>query len=353
LARRGARFDLDAKEQRKVQVERELEQPQVWADRAKAEALGRELGALTRSLAAWTRVKNDAELVGELLAVASTEKEHAEAEELLGSAEAAFAVLEVDRLFSGDYDGAPALLSIHAGAGGTDAQDWAEMLARMYVRLAESMGWKSEVLDETRGTEAGIKSLTMRVVGEHAYGWLKTEAGVHRLVRQSPFNADALRQTSFALIDVVPELTDDVDGVELKPEELRIDTFMSGGKGGQSVNTTYSAVRIVHVPTGITVQCQNERSQLQNKATAMSMLRGRLLQRRLEERAKELAAVRGEVAKAEWGSQIRSYVLHPYRMVKDHRTEHETANTQAVLDGDVRPFMEARLRQLAQASPSI
>lgn len=325
-----------------------MQNPELWADRAKAEALGREVGALTRSLNQWKGLRNDAQLAQELLDVAVNEKEIAEALAILEMSETVFSALEVERLFSGSYDSAPALLSVHAGAGGTDAQDWAEMLARMYVRLSEEMGWTCEKLSETRGGEAGMKSATFRLVGEHAYGWLKTEAGTHRLVRLSPFNADALRQTSFALVDVVPELENDVEGVELNPDELRIDTFMAGGKGGQSVNTTYSAVRIVHIPTGITVQCQNERSQSQNKDMAMKILRGRLVQAKLAEQEKELQAVRGVVASAQWGSQMRSYVLHPYRLVKDHRTEVETADTEGVLNGNLRPFMEARLKQLAQ-----
>lgn len=254
---------------------------------------------------------------------------------------------EFELLFSGEYDARPAILAIHAGAGGTDAQDWAEMLMRMFVRYAEQKGWSVRLVDESRGGEAGIKSVTMIIDGRYAYGHLRGEAGVHRLVRQSPFNADGLRQTSFALIEVLPELDETVQ-VDIKPDDLRIDTFMSGGKGGQSVNTTYSAVRVVHLPTGITVSCQNERSQAQNKAVAMNILRAKLLKLQEEERQKEKQKLRGAFQSAEWGNQIRSYVLHPYKMVKDHRTEAETSDPEAVLDGQLDMFIESELRWQAK-----
>jgi len=283
----------------------------------------------------------------ELIDIADKEKDssfESEAEKKLVELEKRFAGMEFAMLFNGEYDAANAVISIHAGAGGTDAQDWAEMLMRMYFRYAEKKVWKVKLLDESRGTEAGIKSATFMVEGRHAYGHLKGEAGVHRLVRLSPFNADSLRQTSFALVEVLPELDDKVQ-IEIKPDDLRIDTFMSGGKGGQSVNTTYSAVRIVHLPTKITVSCQNERSQMQNREMAMKILKAKLLQLKEQEALQEREQLRGEFHSAEWGSQIRSYVLQPYRMVKDLRTGYETSDTDGVLDGDLDAFVEAELRQ--------
>ncbi len=315
-------------------------------NRADAQSVSQAFGTLRQEIQTWVTLKDDIQTLEALIeeATANDEPTLHECEAQLAQLEQQFSALEIQTLFTGKYDGNHAIVSIHAGAGGADAQDWAEILLRMFLRFAERMGWKAAVLSETRGTEAGIKSVTIRVQGARAYGYLKAEAGVHRLVRQSPFNADALRQTSFALVDVIPELEDDAD-IKINPDELRIDTFMSGGHGGQSVNTTYSAVRIVHVPTGITVQCQNERSQAQNKETALKVLRGKLLQRKLEEQQQELQALRGQVVSADWGNQIRSYVLHPYKMVKDHRTGYETSAPDDVLNGNLMPFIEAFLRQ--------
>jgi len=315
------------------------------------ERVSREYGTLKQKIETWTTLRDD---VGVIEAMMQETDDASSLEELgnqLKELEAKYNVLEVNTLFTGAYDGLNAIVSIHAGAGGVDAQDWAEMLLRMYLRFAENQHWKTSVLMESRGTEAGIKSVTVQISGERAFGHLKTEAGVHRLVRLSPFNADALRQTSFALVDVIPEIERDED-VDIKPGDVRIDTFMAGGHGGQSVNTTYSAVRIVHIPTGMTVQCQNERSQAQNKESAMKVLRGKLLQRTIEQQRQEIAGIRGEVVSAEWGSQIRSYVLHPYQLVKDHRTNYETSDTAKVLDGQVMPFIEERLRQVASEKSS-
>lgn len=325
-------------------METEMAMDGFWTDRARAEKISREFGDLKNAVGAWESAKGDCDTIIELITVADGDSLE-DIDGMLRRAEQIFGELESERLFSGEYDALSAILSIHAGAGGTDAQDWAEILLRMYLRFAEQMKWKSEVLSETVGTEAGLKSVTVRIAGSRAYGYLKAEAGTHRLVRLSPFNADALRQTSFALVDVVPEVEDGAGDTVISPEDIRIDTFMSGGKGGQSVNTTYSAVRIVHIPTGITVQCQNERSQAQNKETAMKVLRGRLIQRKMEEKEKKLAEERGEVVSASWGSQIRSYVLHPYKMVKDHRTQAETSDTDAVLRGDIMRFIQAELRR--------
>ena len=253
-------------------------------------------------------------------------------------------------MLSGEYDSNDAVLAIHAGAGGTESQDWAEMLQRMYLRWADRAGMKTEVLDQMPGEEAGIKSTTISVAGRHAYGLLKSERGVHRLVRISPFDASARRHTSFALVEVSPILEDDV-AVEIRDEDLRVDVFRSSGAGGQHVNKTSSAVRMVHEPSGIIVTCQNERSQAQNRATALKILRARLLELELERRETEQARLKGKHVEAGWGNQIRSYVLQPYQMVKDHRTDHEVGNPQAVLDGALDDFMDAYLRdQVGEAA---
>ena len=248
-------------------------------------------------------------------------------------------------MLSGKYDPDSAILAIHAGAGGTDSQDWAAMLERMYLRWAEERGYATEILDLTEGEEAGIKSVTIAVDGEYAFGYLRSEKGVHRLVRLSPFDAAHRRHTSFALVEVLPQVAMDDAEVEIDPGDIKLDVYRSSGAGGQNVQKNATAVRITHIPTGIVVTCQNERSQTQNREFAMRILRARLLELRQAEKEEERAVLRGEYTKAEWGSQIRSYVLHPYQMVKDHRSEHESGNTQAILDGDLDEFMEAYLRQ--------
>ncbi len=264
------------------------------------------------------------------------------------SAETEAIEAEVERrdfraMLSGEYDKGDAILAIHAGAGGTDSQDWAEMLQRMYLRWMEQHGYETEIIDSTPGEEAGIKSVTIAVGGRYAYGYLRAEKGVHRLVRISPFDANSRRHTSFALVEVLPEVDDD-SSLEISPSDLKIDTFKSGGAGGQSVQKNDTAVRITHIPTGIVASCQNERSQTQNREMAMKVLRARLLEIKEKAKAEKLEELRGEYTKAEWGSQIRSYVLHPYKMVKDHRTNHEVGNTEAVLDGDLDSLIEAYLR---------
>ncbi len=247
-------------------------------------------------------------------------------------------------MFSGRYDEDDAILAIHAGAGGTDSQDWAAMLERMYLRWAERHGYETEILDRTPGEEAGIKSVTIAVNGRYAYGYLRSEKGVHRLVRLSPFDAAHRRHTSFALVEVLPQVALDDPEVEINPDDIKMEVFRASSAGGQNVQKNATAVRLIHIPTGIVVTCQNERSQVQNREFAMRILRARLLELKKAEREEEIAILRGEYTKAEWGNQIRSYVLHPYQMVKDHRTGHERGNTQAVLDGDLDDFMEAYLR---------
>ena len=247
-------------------------------------------------------------------------------------------------MFSGSYDHDDAILAIHAGAGGTDSQDWADMLLRMYLRWAEDHGFSAEILDSTPGEEAGIKSVTIAVGGRYAFGYLRSEKGVHRLVRLSPFDAAHRRHTSFALLEVLPQVSMEEADIEIDPGDVKLDVFRSSGAGGQNVQKNATAVRLTHLPTGIVVTCQNERSQNQNREFAMRILRARLLELRQAEREEERAVLRGEYTKAEWGSQIRSYVLHPYQMVKDHRTDFQSGNSQAVLDGDLDEFMEAYLK---------
>lgn len=263
----------------------------------------------------------------------------------LSAWEERFKKAEFKALFSGKYDKKNAILSIYSGAGGTEAQDWANMLLRMYSRYAEDHNFKAKILDINYGQEAGIKSATIEISGPYAYGYLKGENGVHRLVRLSPFNADNLRHTSFALVEVLPEIGEDITKeIEIKPNDLKIDTFRSSGPGGQNVNMRATAVRITHLPTSIVVSCQSERSQAQNRERALKLLYTKIYQKKLQEREKEKTELRGEIPSAEWGSQIRSYVLHPYKMVKDHRTEIESSDPESVLDGDLDKFIEAEIR---------
>lgn len=277
---------------------------------------------------------------------------HLNDESLTAELEAEISMLEAEAgkrsftaMLSGPYDRDSAILAIHAGAGGTDSQDWAAMLQRMFLRWAEDRGFQTEILDTTPGEEAGIKSATIAIDGEYAFGYLRSEKGVHRLVRLSPFDSAHRRHTSFALIEVLPQVAMGDAEIQIDPSEIKMDVFRSSGAGGQNVQKNATAVRLTHIPTGIVVTCQNERSQTQNREFAMRILRARLLELRQAEKEEERAVLRGEYTKAEWGSQIRSYVLHPYQMVKDHRTEYESGNTQAVLDGELDDFMEAYLKQ--------
>lgn len=344
-------LDIEARKQEIKALDIVVSAPDFWSDQEKARSESQKLSDLKGDVEGWEAIRKDAENLKELIEMAESEKDDSalsEVEKSIEELESRYKQLEFGMLFSGPYDSKSAVMSIHAGAGGTDAQDWAEMLLRMYMRYAEKKGWKVRLVDESRGTEAGIKSATMFVEGKNVYGHLTGEAGVHRLVRLSPFNADHLRQTSFSLVEVLPEIDDSID-IDIDPQDLRIDTFMSGGKGGQSVNTTYSAVRIVHIPTNIAVSCQNERSQQQNKEVAMQILKSKLLKLKEEEMAKEKKELRGEFHSAEWGNQIRNYVIHPYQLVKDTRTDVETTETEKVLDGDLDRFVEALLRRRAES----
>lgn len=325
--------------------------PEFWADRAAAEAKSRQLKLLKDEVEGWQTIEQEVQSWIELAALAE-ESQRKEVEGHVAVLENQYRQLEFTLLLNDEHDQSNAIVSVHAGTGGTDAMDWAEMLARMVLRFCEQRGWKAKVLDESKGAEAGVKSMTIEVSGQWAFGYLKSEAGVHRLVRISPFDAEKMRHTSFALIEVIPEL-DDVEEIKIDPKDLRVDTFLSSGHGGQSVQTTYSAVRVVHLPTKIMVSVQNERSQTQNKETAMKILKAKLHQLDLQKLADEKAELRGEYHEAAWGNQIRSYVLQPYRMVKDHRTKQETSQVDDVLNGDLLPFMEAFLRWNKAGRPRI
>ncbi|HWH06575.1 MAG TPA: peptide chain release factor 2 [Gaiellaceae bacterium] len=341
-------FDPDATAARAAELEARMGEPGFWDDQQTAAAVSSEHSRLTKRLARYERLNGEYE---EALALLELDPEMAD--ELATHVEplrAELALLQEDALFSGEYDGGDAVLSIHAGTGGTDAQDWAEMLLRMYLRWAEKRGFATDLIEASPGEEAGLKSATFTVRGENAYGVLKAERGVHRLVRLSPFDQAHRRHTAFSQAVVAPLLEDD-GALEIDEGELRIDTYRASGAGGQHVNKTDSAVRITHLPTGIVVQCQNERSQTANKQTAMKILRSRLAELREEEREAELARERGAAQDIGFGSQIRSYVLHPYQLVKDHRTDHETGNIQAVLDGELDPFVHAYL--LAKAAGKV
>lgn len=325
-----------------AQLEAEMSAPNFWVDQKNAQLISQDFSDIKSEVEKWESLEKRVNDLAEL-SQAGDESLTSEIETQTEQLAKEYESYELSLLLDGPYDKNNAIVAIHAGSGGTEAQDWAEMLLRMVLRFCEKQNWKTEIMDESRGQEAGYKSIMFRVTGHNAYGYLKSENGTHRLVRISPFDAEKMRHTSFALIEVLPELGEEAK-VEIKPEDLRIDTFMSGGKGGQSVNTTYSAVRIVHIPTGITVSCQNERSQQQNKETAMKVLRAKLQKLDDERQAKEKQELRGEYKSAEWGNQIRSYVLHPYHMVKDHRTDYESADPEGVLEGNLLPLSEAYLR---------
>ncbi len=317
------------------------QQPDFWSDSTAAQGTMQQIAKLDARVAPWQDLQKGIADITELASL-QDESMQAELEQQLNAIEATFNELKEDLKFAGPYDDHDAILTLSAGAGGTDAQDWTQMLFRMYTRFFEKSGWKYTLVEESAGEEAGLKSATIEVSGPFAYGKLKGEHGVHRLVRLSPFNSDNLRQTSFAKVEVSPKI-DKPDEVEIDEKDLKIDVYRSGGHGGQSVNTTDSAVRITHVPTGIVVAIQNERSQLQNKETALGILRGRLAQLQVEQHAEKLSELKGPNEQAAWGNQIRSYVLHPYKQVKDLRTRYETSDPDAVLNGELEPLVNAYL----------
>jgi peptide chain release factor 2 len=341
-------FDPDALVQRVAELEARMGEPGFWDDQRSAAEISAEHARLSRRLERYRQLQREYDDARELLSLDGDLE--AEIRSQIVPLRRDLDQLQEEALFTGEYDAGDALVTIQAGEGGTDAQDWAEMLLRMYLRWAERRGFRTDLLEASPGEEAGLKSSTFTVAGENAYGTLKAERGVHRLVRLSPFDQAHRRHTSFAQVIVSPLISDDVE-IEVNEEDLRIDTYRASGAGGQHVNKTDSAVRITHLPTGIVVQCQNERSQASNKQTAMRLLKSRLIEIEQERREAELARERGAVQDTGFGSQIRSYVLHPYQLVKDHRTDYETGNTQAVLDGDLDGLIHAYLLAEAAQSP--
>jgi peptide chain release factor 2 len=335
------RLHFDDLTARKAVLDEQAAAPDFWNAAQQAQETVKQQAKLERRLAPWRELAKNIDDLRELIGMAD-ESMHDDLAQQLGQAARDFIALKDELKLAGPYDDYDAIVSIYAGAGGTDAQDWAQMLLRMYIRWAEKQGMTVKAIDESSGDEAGIKSATFEVSGAFVYGKLKGEHGVHRLVRLSPFNSDNLRQTSFAKVDILPKI-DNPEGLEIDEKDLRIDVYRAGGHGGQSVNTTDSAVRVTHIPTGIAVAIQNERSQLQNKDVALTILRSRLIQLQIEQHKEQLAELKGPNQSAEWGNQIRSYVLHPYKQVKDLRTRYETSDTEGVLDGNLDAFIDAYL----------
>lgn len=346
----GTLFDIERCQERAMQLEEVSMDNAFWNDTERAQRVLQELKGYKDIIEKYNKLCASLEDILVLIEMANEEEDMELAEEAKEEAKAfreKYEAMRIATMLDGEYDRNNAILELHSGAGGTESCDWVAMLYRMYTRWAEAHGYKVEVLDYLDGDEAGIKSVTIQVSGENAYGYLKSEKGIHRLVRISPFDSSGRRHTSFASCDVMPELTDEIS-IDIKPEDLRIDTYRSTGAGGQHVNTTDSAVRITHIPTNIVVQCQNERSQIQNRERAMQMLKAKLHEKEEEERLEKMDGIRGEKKEIAWGSQIRSYVFHPYNLVKDHRTSEETGNSSAVMDGDIDRFMNAYLAWIHQ-----
>ncbi len=341
LAEAKYALDIDNLGDRLNELKKEQENPEVWQDLEKTARLGREISAVEGKIAAYKKGEGaiaDVNAFIDLIEEADDESLIPELEQMISVAESDIEEMRIRALLRGKYDSNNAILNLHAGAGGTEACDWTQMLYRMYCRYCEQRGFKVTELDSEDGDEAGLKSVSFKVDGENAYGFLKAEKGVHRLVRISPFDSNKRRHTSFASLEVMPEIEDENE-VEIRDEDIRIDVYRSSGAGGQKVNKTETAIRITHFPTGIVVTCQNERSQLQNKAMAFEYLRAKLVERQIAEREASDAELKGEIKKIEWGSQIRSYVFCPYTLVKDHRTGYENTNVQAVMDGDIQGFI--------------
>ncbi|MCD8018858.1 MAG: peptide chain release factor 2 [Clostridiales bacterium] len=347
-------LELDKKRAMIEELEPKMEEPDFWSDPAKAQEITKQLKGLKDAVEDYTQLETALDDIATMIEMGNEENDASlipEIEEMLQEFTDSFEKMRIQTLLSGEYDENNAIVTLHAGAGGTESCDWAGMLYRMYTKWAESHGYKTEVLDFLDGDEAGIKSITFEVSGENAFGYLKSEKGVHRLVRISPFNAAGKRQTSFASCDVMPDIEEDLL-VDIADEDIRIDTYRSSGAGGQHINKTDSAIRITHIPTGVVVQCQNERSQHKNKDKAMQMLKAKLYLIKEQENREKLSDIRGEVTDNAWGNQIRSYVLQPYTMVKDHRTNEEIGNAQSVLDGNLDPFMNAYLRYITAKTPA-
>ena len=345
-------FDLANKSKRIEELEREMEAPDFWNQTEVSQQKMKTLKSLKDDIETYHNLETQYEDIETLIMMAEEENDTSlipEIEEAVAAYQKTYDAIRIKTLLSGEFDADAAIVSLNAGAGGTESCDWASMLYRMYTRWANDKGFSVEVLDFHEGDEAGIKSVTFQVNGENAYGYLKSEKGVHRLVRISPFNAAGKRQTSFVSCDVMPDIEEDID-IEVRDEDIRIDTYRSSGAGGQHINKTSSAIRITHFPTGIVVTCQNERSQHMNKDKAMQMLKAKLLMLRRQENEEKEAEIRGEVTEIGWGNQIRSYVMQPYTMVKDRRTGYETGNVDAVLDGDLDPFINAYLKWLSQGA---
>ncbi|MGO5165802.1 MULTISPECIES: peptide chain release factor 2 [unclassified Candidatus Paralachnospira] len=348
-------LNLAGKKERIAELERHLEEPDFWNDAARSTKIMQELKNLKDTVEEFQELEEKKEEIQILIEMGYEENDPEvlpEIEEGMKTLSEELEKMRLATLLSGEYDNCNAILTLHAGAGGTESCDWAGMLYRMYTRWAERKGFSTEVLDYLDGDEAGIKSVTVQINGMNAFGYLKSERGVHRLVRISPFNAAGKRQTSFVSCDVMPDIEEDID-IEINPDDLRIDTYRSSGAGGQHINKTSSAIRITHLPTGIVVQCQNERSQHMNKDKAMQMLKAKLLLLKQQENAEKISDIRGDVKEIGWGNQIRSYVMQPYTMVKDHRTGEESSNVNAVLDGNIDNFISAYLKylQLGEKTP--